>query len=230
MTTLVQWTSFRTRERAGWKFSSGAVVEMNEPILVPDVDLLRRIAAGESGALGEFYDAHAGKLFAFALRILNDPKEAEDTVQEVFLQIWAKAAAYDHEQGRPLAWVITLTRNRAIDRMRSAQRRARLIDDAAFERFDTASGPNYQSSEPNHAEDETELVRSALERLPLDQRKAIELAFFSGFTQTEIATSLKEPLGTVKARIRRGMVKLREDLSPMLSQPGAWAVRATEGR
>ena len=203
---------------------------MNEPNLTTDAELLRRIADGESAALGEFYDAHAAKLFAFTLRILNDSKEAEDIVQEVFLQIWAKAATYDHQQARPLAWVITMTRNRAIDRLRSAQRRARLIDDAAAEP-DAFISPKPQgyASEPHPASDETEMVHAALQRLPLDQRKAIELAFFGGFTQMEIAASLNEPLGTIKARIRRGMLKLREDLSLAFRQPGAWAARATEG-
>ena len=195
-----------------------------------DAELLRRIAGGESAALEEFYDVHAAKLFAFALRIVNDPKEAEDIVQEVFLQIWSKAATYDHRQARPLAWVITMTRNRAIDRIRSAQRRARLIDDASAEpdAF-MPSEPRGCPSEPHPACDETEMVRSALQRLPVDQRKAIEMAFFGGLTQMEIATSLNEPLGTIKARIRRGMLKLRADLSFALGQPGGWVVRATDG-
>ena len=194
-----------------------SVAGVNEPVPDADADLLRRIAEGESDALSAFYDAHASKLFGFALRILNDPTEAEDTVQEVFLQIWDKVSSYQVERGRPLAWVFTLARNRAIDRLRSAQRRARLIDATTSEHFQTAAasdGSCAAASSP--ADDETEMVRSALGRLPEDQRRAIELAFFHGFTQTEIATALNEPLGTVKARIRRGLVKVREDLSPFL--------------
>src|SRR5215472_8312275 len=101
----------------------------------PDADalLMRRMAAGESAALGSFYEAHSHALFGLALRILNDHKEAEDVLQEVFLQVWNKAVTYDPSLGRPLAWVITLTRNKAIDRLRSAQRRSRLFEEAGEE-------------------------------------------------------------------------------------------------
>jgi RNA polymerase sigma-70 factor (ECF subfamily) len=180
----------------------------------PDADalLLRRIAAGESTALGLFYEAHANALFGLALRILNDHKEAEDVLQEVFLQVWNKASAYDPALGRPLSWVITLTRNKAIDRLRSAQRRSRLFEEAGEELSQHTVAPMITGIDALEAGEQANLVCAALQRLPAEQKRAIELAFFLGLTQTEIAAALNEPLGTVKARIRRGMLKLREEL------------------
>src|SRR5712691_9546820 len=106
---------------------------VNEPIPSADVELFRRIANGDTAALGQLYDGHGKKLFALAFRILNDHKEAEDVVQEVFLQVWEKAAMLDPRQGRPFAWVTISTRNKAIDRLRSAQRRVRLVEAAGVE-------------------------------------------------------------------------------------------------
>jgi RNA polymerase sigma-70 factor (ECF subfamily) len=146
-----------------------------------------------------------------ATRILADAKEAEDVLQEVFVQLWDKAARFDPAQGRPLAWVLTLTRHKAIDRLRSTQRRrATLVEE-------TGDGPDHAAPGATAAElvgggEQAELVRAALGRLPLAQRRAIELAFFDGLSQTEIAVRLNEPLGTIKARIRRGMLQLRSAL------------------
>jgi RNA polymerase sigma-70 factor (ECF subfamily) len=183
--------------------------DVTEDIANADVGLLRRIAEGDSGALGEFYDRHAGTLFALAVRIVRDPKEAEDVVQEVFVQLWDRASLFDPAQGRPLAWAITLTRHKAIDHLRSARRRARLADEAG-EQAEVALSPG--SPAPGLGRDESEHLCLLLAGLPADQRRAIEMAFFGGLSQTEIAAALNEPLGTVKARIRRGMLKLREGL------------------
>jgi len=189
---------------------------VTEPIPSADVELFRRIANGDTAALGQFYDDHGGRLFALAFRILNDHKEAEDVVQEVFLQVWEKAATLDPRLGRPLAWVTASTRNRAIDRLRSAQRRARLVEDAGAELALDCEHPQPAAQTALLTADEAELVRGALARLQSEQRQAIEMAFFGGLTQTEIAATLNEPLGTVKARIRRGMLKLRAELEPQL--------------
>ena len=182
-----------------------------------DTELLARIAAGDSAALGLFYDAHANILFGLALRILHDHKEAEDVLQEVFVQVWDKASVFNPAQGRPLAWVITLTRNKAIDRLRSAQRRFRLLEEVGEE-----AGLGEMSAEPSPGEaagagEQAGLVCAALQRLPAEQQRVIELAFFHGLTQTEIAAALHEPLGTIKARIRRGMLRLRAELEPWFS-------------
>ena len=181
-----------------------------------DAALLGRIAAQDSAALGEFYDRHGSVLFALAYRILNAHKEAEDLLQEVLLSLWEKSAMFDPTQGRPLGWVIVLTRRKAIDRLRAAQRRARLA--AELEPEFTGNPPAHPASavEAVGADEQAALVRSALAGLPADQRRAIDLAFFGGLSQTEVAAELNEALGTVKARIRRGMLRLREELGPRL--------------
>ena len=202
---------------------------MTDPIPRPEVELFRRIAEGDTAALGEFYDGHGAKLFALAFRILNDHKEAEDVVQEVFLQVWEKAGTLDPRRGHPLAWVTTSTRNKSIDRLRSAQRRARLVEEAGAELTIEWGDPQTAAKSAIMPGDEADLVRDALARLQAEQRQAIEMAFFGGLTQTEIAAKLNEPLGTVKARIRRGMLKLREELEPRLRDDAIFAKpRVTE--
>jgi RNA polymerase sigma-70 factor (ECF subfamily) len=179
----------------------------------PDADLLRRMAKGDTAALGSFYDLHAGTLFALACRIVADPKEAEDVLQEVFVQLWEKAATFDPALGRPLAWALTLTRNRSIDKLRALQRRrARLVEHVDSDQVEDCPVSTESPTEAAGAHEQGDLVRQALAHLPADQRRAIELAFFDGLTQTEIATALGQPLGTIKARIRRGMLKLRTEL------------------
>lgn len=175
-----------------------------------DPRLMRRVAEGEVSAFSELYDKLSAPLFSFALRILKDPEEAEELLQEVFVKIWRQAASYDPARGTPFAWAATLIRYKALDRLRSRQRRQRLQDDAEAEACET---PAVSTNGTGREAGEEEL-RSAFTRLPSDQREAIDLAFFGGLTQQEIATRLREPLGTVKARIRRGMLKLRDWLTP----------------
>ena len=180
-----------------------------------DVDLLRRIGDGDRSAFSLFYDQYSGLLFSIAVKILNDVSEAEDVMQEVFLQIWDKAAGYNPLLGKPASWAVTLVRNKAIDRIRASQRRSKLVEQATVE---AASGPENSSTanECLHGKENAELIRNVVAGLPADQRRAIEMAFFSGLTQNEISEKLQEPLGTVKARIRRGMLKLRDQLEGIL--------------
>lgn len=177
-----------------------------------DAGLLRRISNGDQAAFAQFYDLYSNLLFSFAVKILNDPKEAEDVLQEVFLQIWDKAGTFDATLGKPSSWAITLVRNKAIDRIRASQRRVRLVEEAAAAPAPEAPTAN----ESVHSLEKAALVRSAMAALPAEQRSAIELAFFTGLTQIEISDSLREPLGTIKARIRRGMLKLRDKLEGCL--------------
>lgn len=177
-----------------------------------EIELLKRVGKGDRRAFSDLYDRFAGVLFATAYRILNNQEGAEDVLQDVFVQIWEKAPLYDSARGKPLTWAVTLTRNKAIDRLRSLQRRGRLQEQvkqeaSVFDQFDDRS-----SLDAVEAVEKGQLVREAITKLSKDQREAIELAFFSGLTQTEIAGKLNEPLGTVKARIRRGMMRLRETL------------------
>ncbi len=177
--------------------------------------LLRRIAAQDRAALAEFYDQTAGFIYATTLRMLGDASETEEVVQDVFVQIWTKAGSYDAKLGKPFHWALGIARNRAIDRLRSRQRRNKVFQETSEEIFAAASAPQMDSP-ALLGTDEAATVQSAVKNLPSDQRQAIHLAFFNGLTHAEIAEELGEPLGTVKARIRRGMLKLRESLSDYL--------------
>lgn len=173
-----------------------------------EVALLRACARGDEKAFASLYDRYSAILFGLLLRILHSRAEAEDCLQEVFLQIWQRAASFDESRGRPFTWLVTLARSRAIDRLRAASARERVANASAQE----------TSEELIDAEDEAvrseqgEVVRRALAAIPEEQRRALLLAYFEGLTQTEIAERLKEPLGTVKTRMRSGMSKLREML------------------
>ncbi len=184
--------------------------------LEAEIELMRRIGQGDRRSFEELYDRFSGVLFSTAYRVLNNREAAEDVLQDVFIQIWEKAPLYDPARGKPMTWAVTLTRNKSIDRLRSTQRRNRLQDDVeresqTVEQFDDRSSFDAVASGETGA-----LVREAIQKLSKDQREAIELAFFSSLTQTEIAGRLDVPLGTVKARIRRGMMKLKDVLSPEL--------------
>jgi len=184
------------------------------PDLDAEIELLKRVAQGDRVSFETLYDRFSGVLFSTAYRVLNNQEAAEDVLQDVFVQIWEKAPLYDSTRGKPMTWAATLTRNKAIDRLRSTVRRNRLQDDVereaeTFEQFDDRS-----SFEAMAAGETNQIVRDAIQTLSKDQREAIELAFFSSLTQTEIAERLNEPLGTIKARIRRGMMKLRDLLGP----------------
>jgi RNA polymerase sigma-70 factor, ECF subfamily len=162
--------------------------------------LLQAMAAGDHAVLGELYDRYAGLAYGLALRILRDAAEAQDVVQEVFVQVWRHAGRYDSARGSAEAWLCTIARTRALDRLR---RRAA--------RREQQSAPPPVASAP--AAEEKLAVRSALGSLSEEQRQALELAYFEGLTQSEIAQRLGQPLGTVKTRIRTAMMRLREALT-----------------
>lgn len=165
--------------------------------------LIRSIAAGEQESLGEFYDRYAGLVNGLALRILRDPSDAEDVVQEVFVQAWRQAGRFDPGRGTPEAWLCTLARTRALDKLRRRVSRRE-------EPPETAPGT---TATPRNVE--VLAVRRAMEDLSANQRKALELAYYEGLTQSEIAERLGEPLGTIKTRIRTAMIRLREALGPL---------------
>jgi RNA polymerase sigma-70 factor (ECF subfamily) len=180
-----------------------------------DIALLRRIAAKDRDAFAEFYDRYSTLLFSISSKILNDAAEAEDVLQETFMQIWEKAERFNPNLGQPVGWAVTLVRNRAIDRIRASQRRNLLTKEAGIE-FDIASKSSETANETVSGQEKAKLIHSAIVDLPAEQRHAIELAFFSGLTQNEISEKLQEPLGTIKARIRRGLLKLRDQLEGVL--------------
>ena len=167
--------------------------------------LVTRIAAGDRDAFGRFYDAFAGAALGLIRRIVRDQSAAEEVLQDVFWQVWREAGQYDRQRGSPDAWLLTRARTRAIDRLRSMRRRNTTFVLSADE-----SGPAAArgADDPGRAVDRG-AVEGALAQLPPAQRRVIELAFFEGLTQTEIAERLGEPLGTVKTRARLGLERLR---------------------
>ena len=176
---------------------------------ISDAELFGRIQQGDSAAFAQFYDRHAPLLFAIALKILGQQSDAEDVLQESAVLIWERAPRYDPGGGQPLAWAVTLTRNRAIDRLRALRRRTELLAEASAEES-PAADPAPAAPRATIARETGETVQTALATLSSEQQQAIELAFFHGLTQQEIAQRLGVPLGTVKARIRRGMMTLRD--------------------
>jgi RNA polymerase sigma-70 factor (ECF subfamily) len=181
-----------------------------------EIELLQRIGAGDPDSFEDLYDRFSGVLFSAAVQILNDQREAEDVLQDVFVQIWDKAKLYKPSRGKPLTWAMTLTRNKAIDRLRSFQRRFRLQDQVERESKAISPPVSRDSVDEVDALEKSRIIRSAVLKLSNEQRQAIELAFFSGLTQNEIAEELNQPLGTVKARIRRGMLKLKDLIATRL--------------
>lgn len=169
--------------------------------------LLKRIGDGDAQALAELYDLHAGLVNGLVLRIVRERSDAEDVVQEVFVQAWRQAARFDAGRGSPEAWLCTIARSRALDRLRRrAARREDLADDT----------PGREPARSATPQAEIGLaVRQALAGLSPDQRDALELAYYEGLSQSEIAARLGQPLGTVKTRIRTAMLRLRSTLEPL---------------
>jgi RNA polymerase sigma-70 factor, ECF subfamily len=171
------------------------------------VHLIRQVAKQDRNAFSQLYDRCSSLVFSLALRMLKARSDAEDLLQEVFVQIWRQAANYSEERGSPEAWIINITRSRAIDKLRSIRRMERSF----ILTEDPARAESSENVESLAAESEARLtMNSALANLPEAQRKVLELAYFDGLTQTEIATRLAEPLGTVKTRMRSGIQRLKE--------------------
>jgi RNA polymerase sigma-70 factor (ECF subfamily) len=181
-----------------------------------ELELLARIAGRERAAFEELYTRYVNILYATALKFLKTDADAQDVVQDVFIQIWDKAKLYDPAKGKPLTWALTLTRNRSIDRIRAIQRRSRLRDEFEHETAVDESAGVREALSGVDASEKAKILREAVSQLSPQQRVVIELAFFRGLTQNEIADQLGEPLGTVKARARRGLMKLKEILGPLL--------------
>ncbi len=190
---------------------------LNDSQLEEDIRLMHRIAEWDSSAYQTFYKKYSGLIFASISNVLTDHHDREDVMQEVLVQLWNKAYLYEPRKGRPLTWLTTLARNRAIDRIRSKQRRARLNGDFEIESRNVQ--PEFDESAHDILENKERdgIVMRAVEKLNPDQREAIQLVYFNGLTQAEVAESLHEPLGTVKARIRRGVNRLETLIKPRMS-------------
>jgi RNA polymerase sigma-70 factor (ECF subfamily) len=171
-----------------------------------DINLLKAIARQDERALAELYDRYRLILFGLLVRILNSREEAEDVLQEVFLQVWRRAADFDENRGRPFTWLVTLARSRGIDRLRSLAARERVALAGAREPSEEVSDAVADA----FRSEQRGLITSALAQLPDEQKRPLMLAYFDGLTQSEIAAKLNAPLGTVKTRMRTGLSKLRE--------------------
>jgi RNA polymerase sigma-70 factor, ECF subfamily len=181
-----------------------------------DQEMIARIGRRDQSAFSALYDRLSGPLYSLAMKMLGDPAEAQDALQDVFLQIWSRAGTYDPKQSSVFSWTVLLTRSRVIDRLRARGRRSRVVVASTEDSSTTVAGDaSTVESAADTAEknDEAVRVRYVLNNLPSEQREAIEMAFFEHLSHHEIAARLGQPLGTVKARIRRGLLKLRERLN-----------------
>ena len=178
------------------------------------VSLVELVATGDQSALTTLYDATNRLIYSLILRVLSDVSSAEEVLVDVYTQVWRQAASYDANRGAPLAWMATIARSRAIDRLRSGwqdQRRKEPLEVLGDAPANAAS-----PEETTAASERQRFVREALNILTPEQREVIELAYYSGLSHSEIAEKLNQPLGTVKTRTRLGMMKLREALAPLL--------------
>ena len=176
--------------------------------------LVERVATGDQSALDTLYDTTNRLIYSLVLRVLNDVSAAEEVLLDVYTQVWRQASSYDANRGAPLAWMATIARSRAIDRLRSGwqDRRRKESLDVLGDAPTNAASPE----ETTAISERQKFVREALNLLTPEQRQVIELAYYSGLSHSEIAEKLNQPLGTVKTRTRLGMMKLREALAPLL--------------
>lgn len=182
-----------------------------------DEALVALVARGDEGALAELYDRVGRIAYGLALRVLRDERHAEDAVQEAFLQVWRSAATFRAERAKASTWILTLIHRRAVDVVRREQpRRAEPLDAAPHESGDDVEEEAWLRLRRTR-------VQEALKRLPDKQREALELAYYGGFTQSELADRLGEPLGTIKSRMFSGLATLRELLADDEIGEGRWS-------
>ena len=189
------------------------------PRQVEDRRLLAAVAGGDTQAFAALYDRLSGPLYTLCLRMIGDPAESEDVLQEVFLSLWRRVSDYDPARSSVFGWTVLITRGKAIDHLRSRGRRLRLVVPA-----EAGHGPEHLAGLPGAAQSTSDAaeqleaheqagrVRRVLGQLPREQCQAIEMAFFGDLSHHEISARLGQPLGTIKARIRRGLLKLRDGL------------------
>jgi RNA polymerase sigma-70 factor (ECF subfamily) len=177
-----------------------------------DAAIVERMGRSDADAVADLYDRHARLVYSLVVRILEDEAEAEDLVQDVFVQAWQQAARYTTSRGTVPAWLLSMARSRAIDRLRAPRARPEGAPVAIDIVVDTMSAPGDVALDVLAGEDAV-LLRRELAALPLLQRMAIELAYFEGLSHREVAERLGEPLSTVKTRIRMGLLKLRDALA-----------------
>ena len=183
-----------------------------------DEDLMQLVQRGDPRAFELVYDRHSGAAFSLAYRMVGRGNVAEDVVQEAFLSIWRSGARYERARGSVRTWVLGIVHHRAIDQLRraSVHSKRRASDEGIEDRIESGERTDVEVAR----RDEAQAIRSAMESLPPEQSHVIELAYFGGFTHTEIADILETPVGTVKGRMRLGLEKLRHSLRLLEMQPG----------
>ena len=174
-----------------------------------DEELIALIAHGETDALEVFYNRHAAGVFSLARYMLRESAQAEDVTQSVFINLWLKASTYNQNRGTPRAWFMTMAHHRIIDEIRSRKRGSQTTDQVPHEILDLQPSTLPSTEEQTQRNLDREEIFKALSGLPKEQREVIILAYFEGYSQSEIAIKLNQPLGTVKTRVRLAMQKLR---------------------
>lgn len=172
-------------------------------------EALRRCAMGDDGAFAQLYDLMSPKVYGLVLRVLRDPAQSEEVVQECFLEIWRNASRFDPKRGSASAWILTIAHRRAVDRVRASEADTRRDRDYGAA---TQHVHHDQTAETAEARIEARRVRAALDTLTPTQREAIQLAYLGGYTHSEVAVMLDLPLGTAKTRIRDGLIRLRDTM------------------
>jgi len=174
--------------------------------------LVERMSQGDHGALSELYDQSSGILYALALRIVQNPGDAEETLHDAYLRAWRSASAYTEERGSVMSWLVLMTRSCGIDRLRATRRH---YAGRSAQDFSQVESPMTTPETAVESKQKNQRIRAAMGHLPEDQRQAIELAFFGGLTHSELAAQLGVPLGTIKTRIRSGLQRMRLSLGDL---------------
>jgi len=195
-------------------------LEASAPLLEPgapsDLELMQGIQQGDPDALSELYDRYNGIIKALILRVIHNEAEAEDLLQEIFMEIWNQAKNFSAQKGKPLGWMVTLARRRAIDGLRKKQAYARAEERLQSETEQQPDAWVHNTTETEITRGDTrELIRKVIVSLPLPQQQAVELAFFQGMSQREIAAKTNTPLGTVKTRLELGLKKIYDGLKEL---------------
>jgi len=191
--------------------SSQKVKELSEYDRVL-IGLIARTAQGDEAALGAFYDKTGSQVYGLAFRVLNDSTMAEEVTMDVYMQVWKQAGKFDQSRGHPLVWLTVLTRSRAVDRLRVGKKDREVRE--PLEGVSEEQGTDDNPEQSSFYLEQSQIVRQALASLPVEQREVIELAYFGGLSQSEMAVKIGQPIGTVKTRVRLGMIKLKNVLGP----------------
>lgn len=187
-------------------------MNVDDPSRDADADLIEQVASGDEDAFAALYDRFSPGLYSMVLKMTNEEAEAMDVLQDAFAHIWRKASTYDRRRSAAFTWAVMVARNKCVDRLRVRQRFARIAEKAAAEVAGQRNIDATSADEPAMREERTR-VRAMLAEVNAEEREAIEMAFFNDLTHDEVAARLGAPLGTIKARIRRGLMKLRALLS-----------------